>query len=162
MKHSSAVDRNVVESVRLIESCVAEEFDITIPVLRARRGQRIHTVARHVAMYLARRLLPMVSVMQISAAMDRDHTTLLYALQNLEYRFKADKVLVERIERLQAKLIPLLAQPRTTNGKLASRLAGDIGRELGRAIGDEIGQRVATALRPVLSAIITQHEGEAS
>ncbi|HEY3918827.1 MAG TPA: helix-turn-helix domain-containing protein [Stellaceae bacterium] len=152
-------DPDVLAGVRIIESAVAEEFDVSVPVMRARRGQRIHTNARHVVMLLARQLLPGASVPQISLALDRDHTTMLSGLQRLDDVLKRDRVLAERVARLKTKLISLLAAPRTPNGKLASHLARDIGRELGRAFAEEIANQVAVALQPVIYAMLSSTGG---
>lgn len=92
----------------IIQETVAAEFGVSrLDLISDRRSQR-EVMPRHIAMYLTRRLtthsLPFIS-RQFGR---RDHTTVLRAIQKIDYRRKVKAELHDLLERLETNLEPLL------------------------------------------------------
>lgn len=88
-----------------IKRLTAAHFDISIDELVCHRRQRKFVIARQVAMYLAKNHT-LLSYPQIAAAMDRDHTTVLYAIERVERAIaENDLSFVEPIEAIARALM---------------------------------------------------------
>ena len=90
-------DRNTIEA---IQKRVAEEFDIRVSDLTARRRTAQIAHPRQVAMYLARRCTQS-SLQEIGAAFGgRDHGTVIHAARTIEKKIETDSRLRRCVERL--------------------------------------------------------------
>lgn len=91
-----------VSTVREIQERTALACGTTREHLTGNNRTRATTFARHVAMYLARRMTP-ASLIEIGRAFDRDHTTVMAAVRRVEKMVDAgdDRTLtiVDRVTR---------------------------------------------------------------
>jgi chromosomal replication initiator protein len=89
-----------------VERIVAETaaaFGLVARLLRGHSRRRDLTLARHVAMYLARRLLRRPFA-DLGAAFGRDHTTVLHATRNVGARIANDRALAATVEGIEHHL----------------------------------------------------------
>ncbi|MBD3236135.1 MAG: chromosomal replication initiator protein DnaA [Candidatus Eisenbacteria bacterium] len=87
-----------------IQQRVAKEFDVTVESLRGKRRTARIAFARQVAMFLAKQLTPMTLVEIGKSFGNRDHTTVLYAVDKIGVSRGADQELGQRIDRISREL----------------------------------------------------------
>lgn len=83
-----------------IQHRVAKEFDVTIESLRGKRRTAKIAFARQVAMFLTKQLTPMTLVEIGKNFGNRDHTTVIYALDKIGQLRKSDHELDRRVDRI--------------------------------------------------------------
>lgn len=66
-----------------IKRLTAKHFNITVDELVCHRRQKPYVVARQIAMYLSKKHT-LLSFPQIAAALDRDHSTVMYGIERVE------------------------------------------------------------------------------
>ncbi len=101
------VPRSGLGLQELIER-TAHAYGVTVAELRGRSKKQRLARPRHVAMYLARRCT-VASLQEIGTALARDHSTVLYAVEQIERRILEKPQLRYEIEALATRLG---AQPR--------------------------------------------------
>jgi len=90
-------------TVLSVVRAVADEWRIgEREILSERRGRQV-AEARHVAIWLARDLLPH-SLPRIGRAMRRDHSTVLYALGKVDRLLGADTALAARVAAVRQRI----------------------------------------------------------
>lgn len=89
-----------------IAEAVAHEFDISVAELTSRRRTRRASVPRHVFMYLVKTMTPS-SISEIGRWLDRDHTSVIHGVRQIEIRTRNDTV-------FRARLLALIEQIRQT------------------------------------------------
>ncbi len=87
-----------------IQAEVASGFGIRLRDMSSRRRWSEYIVARHVAMFLARRHTSL-SFPQIGARFNRDHSTVFDAVKNMEARLEADQELADRVSQIEARIL---------------------------------------------------------
>lgn len=99
-------------TVAEIQSAVAASYNIPVEMMRSRNREREYCWPRQEAMFLCRRLVchgcaPQhpISFPEIGRKFgNRDHTTVIYAMQAVEQRRKANPMLRIRMRRLALEL----------------------------------------------------------
>jgi len=70
---------------------VAAHFDLTVAQLRSRNRTRVVAYARQAAAWVLRIAFPVLSLQDVGALLGgRDHTTIIFACQQVELRMAAD------------------------------------------------------------------------
>jgi chromosomal replication initiator protein len=91
-------------SIDYIQQLVAESFGITMEELISPNRTAEFALARQIAMYVARKNLP-ITVNQIAIAFNRkDHTTVLYACRRIEEMIKTNLRVKTIVDNVQNKL----------------------------------------------------------
>jgi len=84
-------------------AAVADRFDLTSADLIGRSRMRVVVEARQAAAWVLRRAYPSLALADIGHLLDRDHTTIIYSISQIEKRIAGDPV-------LRAELHSLLPQ----------------------------------------------------
>jgi chromosomal replication initiator protein len=91
-------------SVEKIQELVSTRFGISVADLTSHRRARQLSMARHVAMYLSRKVAA-ASFPAIGEKFGgRDHSTVMYAVRVVETRRAADEDVAEMLDRLEVQL----------------------------------------------------------
>jgi chromosomal replication initiator protein len=91
-------------SIDHIQQIVAESFEITVEELQSQNRTADLAMARQIAMYLARKNLPL-TVNQIAISFNKkDHTTVLYACKKIEEMIKNNSNIKALVDNLQDKM----------------------------------------------------------
>ena len=90
--------------VTQIQNRVAREFDVTVESLRGKRRTSTIALARQVAIYLTKRLTAMTLVEIGKNYGNRDHSTVLYAIDKIETSRGRDPGMDRRVEHLEREL----------------------------------------------------------
>jgi len=97
--------RNKPLSVDDILEAVAAQFGTTANIIKGSSRNKEISLARHVAIYLCRELLPEVNLRVIGGALGgRDHTTILHAYQKMHDMIGVDSDLTSLIKTLSQRL----------------------------------------------------------
>lgn len=91
------------QSERIIKS-VAHYYGMIVSDLISHRRSADVSMARHVAMYLARHTTKMTASMFGRLLGDRDHTTILHGIKKIETALITDKILASEIADLKKML----------------------------------------------------------
>jgi hypothetical protein len=92
-------------SIRDIKQAVSKEFGVTVADLSSPRRQACLVLARQIAMWLCKQLLPLRSYPQIGREFgNRDHTTVLHAVRVAPLKIAADENLAAAVARIRAEL----------------------------------------------------------
>lgn len=86
-----------------IQRTVAAHFGTTVREMKSARRNRIITRPRQIAMYLSRELTPN-SLPAIGRLFNRDHTTVMHAIDTIERIAKADPSFERHIAHLRSAL----------------------------------------------------------
>ncbi len=92
--------------VGLIQRETAKAFDVSVESLRGKRRTSTIAFARQVAMYLTKQLTQLTLVEIGKNFGNRDHSTVLYAIDKITNIRRDDFPMDQRIEKLQEKLRP--------------------------------------------------------
>lgn len=84
----------------LVQETVSDYFSINLSDMRAKRRSRDVAYPRQVAMYLTREMTTL-SLTQIGAAFDRDHTTVMHACEKIEEDARTSASLTSLLEDLR-------------------------------------------------------------
>jgi chromosomal replication initiator protein len=88
-----------------ILTAVAEQFGTTAATIKGTSRNKEVSLARHIAMYLCRELMPEVNTRIIGAALaGRDHTTIVHAYQKIRALMEVDIDIADLIKKLAATL----------------------------------------------------------
>jgi chromosomal replication initiator protein len=88
-----------------VVATVSNHFGTTPAVVKGRARNKDIVLARHVAMYMCRELLPEMNTVHLGSAFGgRDHTTILYACQRVRAMMDLDTDLCTQISELTADL----------------------------------------------------------
>ena len=90
--------------VGLIQREAAKAFEVTVESLRGKRRTSSIAFARQVAMYLTKQLTPMTLIEIGRNFGNRDHSTVLYAIDKITTLRREDCVMDQKIEQLQELL----------------------------------------------------------
>lgn len=94
-------------SIAAVKHAVADEFGLKIEHLDSPRRTAKFVIARQIAMWLCKDLLPHRSLPEIGRRMgNRDHTTVLHACRVAPRKVAACEKLTERVARIRAELSP--------------------------------------------------------
>ncbi len=96
--------QDVAVDVTQIQREVARLFDVTVESLRGKRRTSAIAFARQVAIYMAKQLTQMTLVEIGKSFGNRDHSTVLYAIDKIARARKTDPTLNQRIEELEERL----------------------------------------------------------
>ncbi|MBN2310752.1 MAG: chromosomal replication initiator protein DnaA [Candidatus Hydrogenedentes bacterium] len=92
-------------SIEAVQRAVAEHFDVRISDLRGRSRQRQVAFPRQVAMFLAKQLIPSLSLNEIGEAFGgKDHTTVIYACQKIGQESKDNRDTRQLLSHLERAL----------------------------------------------------------
>ena len=101
----SLVKSNNKITVKDIQSITSGYFDISISELLSFKKGRVYSYPRHMAMYLCKKKFDL-SYKEIGAKFgDRDHSTVIYAIKQIEKRILEDKDIRKDINKLNKLLI---------------------------------------------------------
>ena len=81
---SDIVDLTPVFDHKKIISAVAEKYGISVELILGRRKTGEIVKARHYAVHMVRQLIPELSITEIARIFNRDHTTIMAALQKMD------------------------------------------------------------------------------
>ncbi len=95
---------NQVVTMDTIKERVAMDFEITVASMESAARKRVVSQARSIAMALIRELIPASTYKEIGSAFNKDHTSVIEAIQRIERRIVSDKELGARYERLKLSL----------------------------------------------------------
>ena len=87
-----------------IQRRVAKEYGVTVESLRGKRRTSSIAFARQVAVYLTKHLMPLTLVEIGRGFGNRDHSTVLYAIDKITQARRTDADLDRRIEEMQREL----------------------------------------------------------
>lgn len=90
--------------VGLIQREVAKSFEVSVESLRGKRRTSNIAFARQVAMYLTKQLTPMTLIEIGKNFGNRDHSTVLYAIDKITNLRREDPVMDQKVEQLQEML----------------------------------------------------------
>lgn len=91
-----------------IKKATADHFGISLETLMAPRRKPEIVRPRHVSMYLSRHLIKDISLGQIGRGFGgHHHTTVLNAIQRIEYLCRIDGDFAKKVEALRKKLIAI-------------------------------------------------------
>jgi len=90
--------------VSRIQQQVAREFDVSVESLRGKRRTSAIALARQVAIYLTKRLTPLTLIEIGKNYGNRDHSTVLYAVEKVQTVRKNNPLMDQRVERLERDL----------------------------------------------------------
>lgn len=110
-------------SVRRVVESAAEVFGLTVEQILGGRRRADIAMARHIAMFVARRSTTL-SLNQIAVAFDRDHTTVMHACHKIEALCKIDPVVAGHIEAVWAGSM----RRETADARDRAALVGGAGR----------------------------------
>lgn len=119
-------------TVRLIQEVTASHYAIAVDALRGRRRHAKLCRPRHVAMYVASRLLPTYSLPMLGREFGRDHSSVLSAIRRVEERLGTDPETAQAVETITAAVLAD-ADP-TPHRDYAIRLAEDSADAMRRAL----------------------------
>ena len=85
-------------SIESIQRYVANHFDLTLDTLISKTRKQDVATARHIAMFLAKRLTPHPLKMIGLHFGNRDHSTVVHAVQTIEKKCKKDPTFARMIE----------------------------------------------------------------
>lgn len=89
-------------TVEGIQKTVAEHFDVRISDIRGRSRQRQYAFPRQLSMYLAKSLIPNVTLSELGEAFGgKDHTTVLYACQKIHKQEREDEATRQLLNKLE-------------------------------------------------------------
>lgn len=91
-------------------AAVATAFDLEMADLTGRSRMRVVVEARQAAAWVLRRACPALALADIGRLLHRDHTTVIYSLQQVELRIAADPHLRAELHSLLPQK-PLIAPP---------------------------------------------------
>jgi chromosomal replication initiator protein len=91
-------------SVETILAAVAAECDVSVAALWSRSRVGHIVIARQIACALLRELRPDLSLEAIGVEVNRDHTTVIYALRRIAERQHESPDVVQRIAQIRARL----------------------------------------------------------
>ena len=87
-----------------IVQCVAQHFDYTLQEIRSSKRSKDLTHARHVALYLMKKLTDR-SFKEIGVYLERkDHSTVIHAFEKIKHNQKNDSSLCEVLQRLEHEI----------------------------------------------------------
>ena len=84
-----------------VSRAVAKEFGIALPALRSARRSQALVLPRQCAMWLCRKLCH-ISYPELGAFFDRQHSSVIHAVQKLETRLENEPTLRQRLARLES------------------------------------------------------------
>ena len=90
--------------VAQIQQLAAKDFDVSVESLRGKRRTNTIALARQVAIYLTKRLTPLTLVEIGRNFGNRDHSTVLYAIEKIDGLRKNDPSMDQRVERIERQL----------------------------------------------------------
>ncbi|MDA8232834.1 MAG: hypothetical protein M0006_16000 [Magnetospirillum sp.] len=123
----------VILDLGLVMRTVAARYQTSVDLIRGRRSTVAVIRARHVAMFLAHRLLPVKSSVEIGRAFHRDHTTVLAAVAKVEAQVMRDAGFAAELRRLEIELLAM-APVQDADMDAALRAAGTIAAEVNHAL----------------------------
>ena len=92
-------------SISDIMARISDKYDVTVDDLKSKSRHSKIVQPRFVSMYLSRRLIPGITTTEIGKEFgDRDHSTVVNAVNNVEDNMKADPVFREQIEDLISEM----------------------------------------------------------
>ena len=97
------IGRDKIQPITMerVQRAVAEHFDVRISDLRGRSRQRQVAFPRQIAMYLAKELIPSLSLNEVGEAFGgKDHTTVLYACQKIAQEAKTNTAIRQVLDHL--------------------------------------------------------------
>lgn len=131
--------------IREIVGLVALNFGVTANEIIAHNGQKVPLLARKVAIYLARKHTRQSTKVIGKAIGDRDHTTVLHAIERLEAELKGDVKLKALVEALSSN-IEFRERMEAVGGVDVLAVAQHIAAQpMNRAIGASVMQVAALA-----------------
>lgn len=110
--HPGYPDRVTVDDVI---RATAQHFTLRIADLKGRRRTKSLTLPRFVACYVARKLTR-CSYPEIGVAIGRDHTSVLYAVQQVESRMDSDPRLANAVARVSEMAIESVVRKEVGGG----------------------------------------------
>ncbi|MCX5737275.1 MAG: chromosomal replication initiator protein DnaA [Proteobacteria bacterium] len=94
--------------VAQIQQLAAKDFDVSVESLRGKRRTNTIALARQVAIYLTKRLTPLTLVEIGKNFGNRDHSTVLYAIDKIAGLRKNNPVMDQRVDRIERHLREML------------------------------------------------------
>lgn len=91
-------------TVHAVQLAVAAHYMLRVTHLLERNNRPRVAEARHVAMYLCRKLVLKVSYPEMAQAFERDHTTVLEACSRIRERLLGDAVLAASVAEIELAL----------------------------------------------------------
>jgi chromosomal replication initiator protein len=95
-------------SIASIQRAVADEYRIPIHYLIARNRSRPIVRPRQIAMWLCRHVT-LASLPEIGRHFDRDHTTVIHAVDSVDKTMRSDRIVAATVWRLVGELAPGLS-----------------------------------------------------
>jgi chromosomal replication initiator protein len=95
--------------VAQIQQLAAKDFDVSVESLRGKRRTNTIALARQVAIYLTKRLTSLTLVEIGRNFGNRDHSTVLYAIEKIDTLRKRDPAMDQRVDRIEHQLRGMLA-----------------------------------------------------
>ena len=92
-------------SVEFIQEVVAEYYNLHISDLKGDSRKKNFVLPRQIAMYLCRKILPNISLLQVGDAFNKDHTTVMYACGKTGEKLENDNQLQNVILDLERKIL---------------------------------------------------------
>lgn len=105
----------VLAPMRLIKETVAAHFNVSVMDIDSPRRVQDVIIARHVAIYLCR-ILTRASYPAIGKHFgNRDHSSIVHAMNSMEGRLDSDSGLLETMQVLRDELAPRITETRDIN-----------------------------------------------
>lgn len=98
-----AVRKLLGERVKIIKRICAEAYDVSVEDLEGPRRRLHYVTPRFTAMWLMEELCKTLSLLAIGERFNRDHTTVINALNKTEARIASDPVYASIVAGLKAK-----------------------------------------------------------
>lgn len=98
------IDKTNKTDANKIISVVADYYSVSIEQIKGKGRKAQITLARHIAIYLIRELLDLPYVEIGTLFSGRDHSTIIYSIENISNLLKTDKELEAVITKLKSKL----------------------------------------------------------
>lgn len=90
--------------MREVQLAVAEEFGVDLKEVLSESRRKAVAIPRHAGMYLCRRLTKH-GFARIGAKFNRDHSTVITAVERMNQRIRSDAALAARISKLEARFL---------------------------------------------------------
>lgn len=107
-------------NMKLIKKAVAESYDMPVDLLDGSDHLPESVEPRHVAMFVARKLLKRLSIEQIAIRMNRDHSTVVIAVRGIAARMAKEPGLIARVAEIE-RLIAVMSAAEYSFGPALKR-----------------------------------------
>lgn len=84
---------------------VATYYNLEVSDITGKMRTRLIAEARHISIYLVRKLNPRITWQEIGRQMNRDHSSCIWVNQRIDDLISVDKIIAQRVHEIESDLL---------------------------------------------------------